>query len=180
MHSERTILPFFWDALDFQASLTSAQKQILLEAADAGIDHGYTVPIHTPRAPGSYCASCSVVPDSGTTSVRAYYAVQVMSVYLYGSVRRRNELLFSLDPDVSSGRVLSLRERQCLEVAALGKSDWEISKLLRISEHTVHKHIEAAKRRLGVSTRVQAIVWAAHRREISFADVVKADPSAGS
>jgi DNA-binding CsgD family transcriptional regulator len=69
---------------------------------------------------------------------------------------------------------LSSRERQCLELAALGKSDWAISQLLDISEHTVHKHIEAAKRRLGVATRVQAIVWAAQRREISLADILSA------
>ena len=61
---------------------------------------------------------------------------------------------------------LSSRERDCLELAAHGKSDWEISQLLRISEHTVHKHVEAAKRRLGVSTRAQAIVWAVQHHEI--------------
>lgn len=48
------------------------------------------------------------------------------------------------------------------------------SQLLKISEHTVHKHIEAAKRRLGVAARVQAIIWAAQRREISLGDVVNA------
>lgn len=176
LRAERTILPFFWDAPDFRASLTSAQKQIRREAADAGLDHGYTVPIHTPWATDSHRAACSVVPDSGTISVRAYYAVQVMSVYLYDSVRRQKALHVPLDPDLSTGGVLSLRERECLELAALGKSDWAISRLLRISQHTVHKHIEAAKRRLGVSTRVQAIVWAAQRREISLGDVVKSDP----
>lgn len=176
LRAERTILPFSWDAPDFRASLTSQQKQILLEAADAGIDHGYTVPIHTPLAADSHRASCSVVPDAGTISVRAYHAVQVMSVYLYGSVRRQNALQVPLDPDLSTGGVLSLRERECLKFAAHGKSDWEISRLLCISHHTVHKHIEAAKRRLGVSTRVQAVVWAAQRREISLDDVVKSGP----
>lgn len=176
LRAERTILPFFWDTPDFRASLTSAQEQILREAAGAGIDHGYTVPIHTPWAADSHRASCSVVPDSGPISVRAYRAVQLMSIYLYDSVRHRNELQVARDPDLSTGQVLSLRECQCLELAAQGKSDWEISRLLCISQHTVHKHIEAAKRRLGVSTRVQAIVLAAQRREISLGDVVKAGP----
>jgi DNA-binding CsgD family transcriptional regulator len=176
LHAERTILPFFWDTPDFRESLTRPQKQIMREAADAGIDHGYTVPIHTPCAPDSHRASCSVVPDAATISKRAYSAVQVMSVYLYASVHRLNELQVPLDPDLSTGGVLSLRERQCLEFAAQGKGDWEISRLLSISPHTVHKHIEAAKRRLGVFTRVQAIVWAAQRGEISLDDVVKSGP----
>lgn len=173
LRAERTILPFSWDAPDFRASLTSRQKQILREAADAGIDHGFTVPIPTPWVADSHRASCSVVPDSGVISVRAYHAVQVMSVYLYDSARRQKALHVPFDPDLSTGGVLSLRERECLELAARGKSDWAISRLLRISQHTVHKHIEGAKRRLGVSTRVQAIVWAAQRREISLGDVAK-------
>ena len=74
---------------------------------------------------------------------------------------------------IAARPLLSARERQCLEIAAYGKSDWAISQLLNISEHTVHKHIEAAKRRLGVATRVQAIIWAAQRREISVGEVAR-------
>lgn len=66
-----------------------------------------------------------------------------------------------------------MRERECLELVARGKSDWEISQLLGIGESTVHKHVESAKRRLGVSTRIQAVVWAVQQREICFGDVAQ-------
>lgn len=174
LRAERELLPFSWDAPDFRGTLTLPQRGILQEAGSIGIAHGYTVPIHLPGAAGALRASCSVVPDSNSIDARAYRVVQVMSMYLYASVGYQNDLRVARDAATRDGPILSSRERQCLELAAYGKSDWEISQLLHISEHTVHKHVEAAKRRLGVSTRMQAVVWAVQRREISLGDVVRA------
>jgi DNA-binding CsgD family transcriptional regulator len=39
-----------------------------------------------------------------------------------------------------------------------GKTDWEIGRILSISEATVNRHVELAKERIGVRTRAQAIV----------------------
>jgi DNA-binding CsgD family transcriptional regulator len=71
---------------------------------------------------------------------------------------------------------LSPRERECLELVARGKSDWAIGRILRISQHTVHRHIESAKRRLGVSTRIQAIVYALYDRQISLVELARSPP----
>jgi DNA-binding CsgD family transcriptional regulator len=177
LRAEREILPFSWDAPNFRAPLTPPQRSLLQEAGSIGIAHGYTVPIHLPWAAGALRASCSVVPDSTSIDNRAYRAVQVMSVYLYASVGYQKDLRAARDEATLNGENLSARERQCLELVAYGKSDWEISRILHISEHTVHKHVEAAKRRLGVSTRMQAVVWAVQRREISLGDVVRAPPA---
>src|SRR5690606_40940921 len=67
---------------------------------------------------------------------------------------------------------LSARQRQCLELAAQGKDEWTIGRLLNLAECTVHKHIGNAKRKLGVATRTQAVVEALATRQISFGDVV--------
>lgn len=171
--AETSVLPFHWDALDFRVPLTPSQVRLMEEAARAGIVHGYTVPIHLPWAAGMLRASCSVVPDASSIDARAFRAVHLMAMYLYASVGYPRASKVARDSTPQSGLVLSMRERQCLELAAQGKSDWTISQLLGISEHTVHKHVEAAKRRLGVSTRIQAIVLAVQRREIGFGDVVR-------
>jgi DNA-binding CsgD family transcriptional regulator len=71
---------------------------------------------------------------------------------------------------------LSLRERQCLELAAQGKSNWAIGQILQISQHTVHRHVESAKHRLGVATRVQAIVRAFQSHQIFVGDPAQSDP----
>jgi DNA-binding CsgD family transcriptional regulator len=171
-HAERSLLPFRWNSSGFTAGLTKSQRLILREAASAGIVNGYTVPIHVPWTAGALRASCSVIPDSNAIDERAYRAVQIMAIYLYASMEHREGVNATPESGLKSAPVLSERERQCLEMAAQGKSDWDISQLLGISESTVHKHVESAKRRLGVSTRIQAIVWAVRNSEICFGDVM--------
>lgn len=68
---------------------------------------------------------------------------------------------------------LTKRERECLTLAARGKSNWASSEILGISERTVHHVIERAKRRLGVATRVQAVVHALYRGDIKMEEVIE-------
>jgi len=63
------------------------------------------------------------------------------------------------DPAAHTLRV-SRRESQVLRWVAAGKTDWAIGRILRISEKTVNFHVENAKRKLGVGTRIQAVVAA--------------------
>lgn len=58
--------------------------------------------------------------------------------------------------------MLKERELECLFWAARGKTNPEIGAILNISRHTVNTHIESAKAKLGVATRVQAVAIA-HR-----------------
>jgi LuxR family quorum sensing-dependent transcriptional regulator len=58
---------------------------------------------------------------------------------------------------------LTPRERECLKWAAVGKSEWEISQILGISEHTSEKHLLNAKHKLGAVNRVQAVAEAIRR-----------------
>lgn len=55
---------------------------------------------------------------------------------------------------------LRARELECLSWAAMGKTTWEISRLLRISEHTVVFHLRNACVRLDAVNRPQAIAKA--------------------
>lgn len=171
LHADRTFLPFFWDAPEFRARLTAPQREILAEAASLDIARGYTIPIHAPWVPGALRASCSVVPDSRSIEPRSYFAVHLMTMYLYDTASLKHETQSAVSPQSA----LSLRERQCLELVAQGKSNWVIGQILRISEHTVHRHIESAKQRLGVATRMQAVIGAAQGRQISIGDAIRAD-----
>lgn len=174
-----TVRPFFWDSSEFRAELSEQQQAILAEASAYRIAHGYTVPIHLPGPHGAYPASCSVVADAAMSEQSAKYVVQLMAYFLYDAGIRLSDTIVR-EPAPNAGRAtiieLSNRERQCLELVAQGKSDWVAGKLLGISERTVHNHIERAKRRLGVTTRVQAIVHALATGQISFGDVIKAGP----
>lgn len=63
-------------------------------------------------------------------------------------------------PKARSGEALTLRERECLMWAAMGKSEWEVSRILGISEHTAERHLLKALRKLGAVNRVQAVAEA--------------------
>lgn len=58
---------------------------------------------------------------------------------------------------------LTRREVECLSWAANGKSEWEISQILGISEHTSEKHLLNAKTKLGTVNRVHAVAEAIRR-----------------
>ena len=52
---------------------------------------------------------------------------------------------------------LTPREIECLKWAADGKSEWEISAILHVSEHTADKHLANAHRKLGAANRAHAV-----------------------
>lgn len=55
---------------------------------------------------------------------------------------------------------LTARQRECLRWIAVGKTSWEISAILSISEHTVVEHLEEARKRLAARTSGHAAVLA--------------------
>jgi LuxR family quorum sensing-dependent transcriptional regulator len=71
------------------------------------------------------------------------------------------------NPRRASAGLLSPREVECLSWAAAGKTDGEIGRILSISPRTTRFHIENAKKKLGVATRVQAVAEAMKRKAIA-------------
>lgn len=171
LRATRAQVPFFWDTAAVAVDLSPPQQEIFHEARRYGLTRGYTVPIHSVHGPRDFRASCTVVPDAERLPPAAYLAVQLMVPYMYEAATRDAA---AKDPPPIQ-KPLSPRERQCLELAAQGKSDWVSSKILGLSERTVHNHVENAKRRLQVATRVQAIVHALAGQQISLGDVVRCD-----
>jgi DNA-binding CsgD family transcriptional regulator len=171
LQASRSLVPFFWDTQAFHDELSPPQQEMFHEARRYGLTRGYTVPIHSVDAPRDFRASCSVVPDSESLEPAAYLAVQLMAFYLYDVASKGAH---EKDPPPIQ-QPLSRRERQCLELAAQGKSDWVSSRILGLSERTVHNHVENAKRRLQVATRMQAVMHALAGQQISLGDVVRRD-----
>ncbi|BDI28619.1 DNA-binding response regulator [Capsulimonas corticalis] len=63
---------------------------------------------------------------------------------------------------------LSTRELEVLRLLATGLNNRDIAGLLFVSEGTVKTHVEHIIGKLGVSDRVQAVVWAARHGVISL------------
>lgn len=156
--------PFQWDDPRFLASMTPKQRRMFNEGAEAGVAHGFTIPI---RGPDALPASCSLIPHADGVDPLHYRLVHSMSVLMHETARR----LYA-QPIMEKAPRLSERERDCLTLVARGKSDWVISSLLGISEKAVYRTIERARAKLGVATRTQAIVRGLHCGAIYMYDIL--------
>lgn len=156
-----TRVPYTWaEALMFE-NYGRPERNIVFEAAEHGLHSGFVVPIASGRT-GS--AVVSVAGEEGAMSKRERSELHFAAIYAHARIRE-------LTPADGSNEVLpelSPRERECLEWVAMGKSDWEIGEILSIAERTAGAHIERAKQKLGVATRVQAVVYAIQCGAISI------------
>lgn len=62
---------------------------------------------------------------------------------------------------------LSARERECLQWAGRGKSSSDIAGILELSPRTIDSYLEKACSKMGVRTRIEAVVVAVRRGVIA-------------
>lgn len=60
--------------------------------------------------------------------------------------------------------ILTRREHDSLALVADGKTDWEISVILNVSEATARFHVDNARRKLGAVNRAQAVAMLVNQR----------------
>ena len=63
---------------------------------------------------------------------------------------------------------LTARELDCLQMLARGMPDDQIARVVGISRRTVRYHVDHAKQKLGVNSRVHAVAAAVHRGMITL------------
>jgi DNA-binding CsgD family transcriptional regulator len=68
--------------------------------------------------------------------------------------------------DAESAMLISARELDCLKWMAAGKTAWEASKILGISERTVRFHLNAAREKMNCLTTTQAVAKAVSQQLI--------------
>jgi DNA-binding CsgD family transcriptional regulator len=77
--------------------------------------------------------------------------LKILGDYFHSHMLRRNGI------DTSDALVVSARELDCLRWVAAGKSAWESSVILGISERTVRFHLNSAREKLNCTTTTQAV-----------------------
>lgn len=130
-----------------------AQINLSLDVLD-----GLMIPIRSERGLDGVVLLGGKAPEL-TPIVRSTLHVLAHCAYAQAESLRANPL--------KRGGLLSPREIECLRLAAAGKTDNEIGKILTISPRTTRFHIENAKKKLGVATRVQAVAEAMRRKAIA-------------
>lgn len=166
MACEKSVAPFAWDAIPAMFALSKHQRAYMANARAAGLDAGYTVPIHVP---GEASGLCSFVMARGRPlPADALPAAQYLACFAFEAARRLAATSGGPDPVPK----LTQRQLDCVVLAARGKSNWVTGQLLGLSPDTVHKYLESAKRRYGVSSRTELVVRALYDGQLSYSDVL--------
>ena len=164
--SNVTSIGFPWSRLPELVALTDKDRQILQLARRHGIGDGFTVPAHVP---GESHGSCSFACAAGERMADEHLPLaQLVGAFAFEAARRMRRMRFSPGPVQ-----LTDRQRECVMWAARGKTDWEIARLLGVSEATVGEHLRHAYERYGVGKRTLVAVHALFDGTIGFLDVLR-------
>lgn len=142
------------------APLTDRQKRVLaFISMSLNVRDGFTIPIRLDEQLDGIVMFGGLTPDTSPL-VRSF-----LHLLAHCAFKRAKELTEA--PVKRRKGALTGRELECLRWTALGKTDSEIGTILSISARTARFHIENAKRKLGVSTRIQAVAEALRLRAIA-------------
>lgn len=165
--SHVTSIGFQWSQMTTMIPLTATDLHILALGGAQGIGNGFTVPAHVP---GEARGSCSFASEAGRPLPEAMLPLaQLAGNFAFEAARRlwtgRGQRLLPCGP------VLTDRQRDCVLWVARGKGDWEISRILGISEETVARHIKQACERYGVNKRTLLVIRTLFDGTLTFSDV---------
>lgn len=142
-----------WDSME-QRATGKEQRRLFDEQRSYMRGNGIVVPIHGALGAVSCVVMSGPAPDF---SPEARPILRMLAIYMAEVAR---ELVEARDDSVILDNPLSARQVEALKWIGEGKSDWEIGQILGIAEATAHRHVERAKRALGVNTRIQAFTLA--------------------
>ena len=167
--SHVTSVGFAWSNMPVMIPLTPNDRKILALGREQGIGDGFTIPANVP---GEARGSCSFANQAGRP-MRAELLpfAQLAGAFAFEAARKlvTPRGLFA----AHSAPALTDRQRDCVMWVARGKTDWEIGRILGLTEETVRRHIKLARERLGVSKRTLLAIRALFDGSLTFTDVLK-------
>ena len=161
-HVLTSLKPVIWDQIPREQPKV---QHFFAEAEAYGLTHGLTIPIY---GRGGEVGLFSVardqtLPESAASRIELTSQIQWFAVHVHEAVR--SVVLNREGRPIVRGN-LSAREKDCLVWAADGKTSWEISRILQITERTVNYHLQNASEKLGVHGSRNAVAKAIALGEI--------------
>jgi LuxR family quorum sensing-dependent transcriptional regulator len=156
-HCFNTLNPFEWKDAPYDRERDQPAHRVMTRARDFRFHEGFCVPIHYDDATGaiSMAGECPYL-DPETKS-----ALHLMSVFTHGRLRTLGK------PNTATvRRRLTDIEAEVLRWAARGKTAWETSRILHISERNVRWHLEESQRKLMTKNKTATVAVALVNREI--------------
>lgn len=156
--AKNTCRPFTWRSLTQDKPLSQLQKRVMNEAREAGLKDGIGLSI---RGPLGEIVGVGLASSMGGVNV----SKDVLSeLYLLIHQFHYCNTNLALHPLMHNGEIptpiLSRREREILTWCAKSKSNSIIAELLGISAKTVDFHLANIFRKLGVNSRILAVLKA--------------------
>lgn len=150
--------PFAWADLAKGAAakeFSRRQRGMIAEASAVGMAHGMTVPLFGPDGEHAIVSVASAAPlEDWPVSPAALGAIATHFHLVH------QDLAEGAGAEDPTPIFLYPREREVLLWCARGKSSWEIGRILNVAERTVDHYVEAAMRKLAVTSRVAAVLKA--------------------
>lgn len=170
--SRRSAIGFSWGELDSLVPLEPRHRTILARSRHHGLGSGFTIPANIP---GELSASCSFAVRNGCQIPAArLQCAGVIGAHALRAARRLRPLL-PLPPRPR----LSRREVQCLQLVAMGKTDWEIGRILGLSTETARQYVKRARAAYDAVSRTQLAVYGLRDAWISFEEAIPPDGGLG-
>ncbi|MBD5105516.1 MAG: response regulator transcription factor [Lachnospiraceae bacterium] len=145
MNGIQTLEKIKEEKMDLKVLMLTVHSEVeyLLKAVDIGVD-GY------------------ILKDADSTELRkAIFSIVEGNNYIQSSlIPLLNSKMIARDVDSEKIKLLTKRELEILMNAASGMSNKEIGDKLQISERTVKNHISSVFKKIEVSDRTQAAVFA--------------------
>lgn len=158
--SREASVPYTWSWVLANVKLSKAEKRTFDDAKKFDLTEGIVFPFHGPRGALGGASIAGKDLKTGPPEMAAFQLMVQAAYHRAASIKK----IFDGEGKLS----LSGRQRDCLNWAQHGKNYDEIASILGISPHTVKEHIDAAKKALGVSTRIEAIICARDANLIGF------------
>jgi len=142
----------------------AAEREVMSEALVYGLRQGISTPVHGAGAEWGMMSLASSERSSTLLMQEAQFHSEYVARAAHEALKR---VANGGDVEASESQ-LTARECECLQWTANGKTAWEISKILNLSESTVTFHLKNAINKMEVTNRPQAVAKAVAQSRITL------------
>lgn len=158
-HCFSKITPIYWEhVVKTTCKEDTSVNKLFSEADEIGLRNGISFPIHCIHGETAmFSIATTVIANKSRHHIQQTIATgHLFASYVHEAITRVPDsgLLAKINAD------LTKREKECLLWTTEGKTSWEISRILNISERTVVFHLNNAVRKLNVCNKQHAVARA--------------------
>lgn len=157
-------IPFFWNDCytkdEPTINLSIKGRQFMAESSELELVRGVTIPVLN-QGRKSSINLCGAYAQEGPGVL---HMMHLCAIYFHQRLLALENVFGIFSPDTSVR--LTPREQEILQWYAVGKSAWDISVVLTVSEAAVRFHLSNIREKYGVSSSVYATALAISRNDI--------------